>query len=164
MAGNIKGITIQFDADITPFDKAIRNMEKNISKFDKELRQINNALKFNPTSVDLWRQKQQVLTQKIEETRNKLQSLKDQQAAMDAAGVDKNSEEYRKLQREIIETEGKLKTFENQLKAIGNADLRALGEQFKKIGDQMKSAGETLSKYVTAPIVGGLAASAKSAL
>ena len=164
MAGNIKGITIQFDADITPFDKAIRNMEKNISKFDKELRQINNALKFNPTSVDLWRQKQQVLTQKIEETRNKLQSLKDQQAAMDAAGVDKNSEEYRKLQREIIETDGKLKTFERQLKAIGNADLRALGEQFKKIGDQMKSAGETLSKYVTAPIVGGLAASAKSAL
>lgn len=164
MAGNIKGITIQFDADITPFDKAIRNMEKNISKFDKELRQINNALKFNPTSVDLWRQKQQVLTQKIEETRNKLESLKDQQEAMDAVGVDKNSEEYRKLQREIIETDGKLKTFERQLKAIGNADLRALGEQFKKIGDQMKSAGETLSKYVTAPIVGGLAASAKSAL
>lgn len=164
MAGNIKGITIQFDADITPFDKAIRNMEKNISKFDKELRQINNALKFNPTSVDLWRQKQQVLTQKIQETTNKLESLRDQQAAMDAAGVDKNSEEYRKLQREIIETDGKLKTFERQLKAIGNADLRALGEQFKKIGDQMKSAGETLSKYVTAPIVGGLAASAKSAL
>lgn len=164
MAGNIKGITIQFDADITPFDKAIRNMEKNISKFDKELRQINNALKFNPTSVDLWRQKQQVLTQKIQETSNKLESLRDQQAAMDAVGVDKNSEEYRKLQREIIETDGKLKTFERQLKAIGNADLRALGEQFKKIGDQMKSAGETLSKYVTAPIVGGLAASAKSAL
>lgn len=164
MAGNIKGITIQFDADITPFDKAIRNMEKNISKFDKELRQINNALKFNPTSVDLWRQKQQVLTQKIEETRNKLQSLKDQQAAMDAAGVDKNSEEYRKLQREIIETEGKLKTFNAQLKAIGNADLRALGEKFKKIGDQITKAGEAMSKYITAPIVGGLAASAKSAL
>ena len=164
MAGNIKGITIQFDADITPFDKAIRNMEKNISKFDKELRQINNALKFNPTSVDLWRQKQQVLTQKIEETRNKLQSLKDQQAAMDAAGVDKNSEEYRKLQREIIETEGKLKTFNAQLKAIGNADLRALGEKFKKIGDQITKAGEAMSKYITAPIVGGFTASAKAAL
>ena len=164
MAGNIKGITIQFDADITPFDKAIRNMEENISKFDKELRQINNALKFNPTSVDLWRQKQQVLTQKIEETRNKLQSLKDQQAAMDAAGVDKNSEEYRKLQREIIETEGKLKTFNAQLKAIGNADLRALGEKFKKIGDQITKAGEAMSKYITAPIVGGFTASAKAAL
>lgn len=164
MAGNIKGITIQFDADITPFDKAIQNMEKNISKFDKELRQINNALKFNPTSVDLWRQKQQVLTQKIEETRNKLQSLKDQQAAMDAAGVDKNSEEYRKLQREIIETEGKLKTFNAQLKAIGNADLRALGEKFKKIGDQITKAGEAMSKYITAPIVGGFTASAKAAL
>lgn len=164
MAGNIKGITIQFDADITPFDKAIRNMEKNISKFDKELRQINNALKFNPTSVDLWRQKQQVLAQKIEETRNKLQSLKDQQAAMDAAGVDKNSEEYRKLQREIIETEGKLKTFNAQLKAIGNADLRALGEKFKKIGDQITKAGEAMSKYITAPIVGGFTASAKAAL
>lgn len=164
MAGNIKGITIQFDADITPFDKAIRNMEENISKFDKELRQINNALKFNPTSVDLWRQKQQVLTQKIQETSNKLELLRDQQAAMDAAGVDKNSEEYRKLQREIIETEGKLKTFNAQLKAIGNADLRALGEKFKKIGDQITKAGEAMSKYITAPIVGGFTASAKAAL
>ena len=164
MAGNIKGITIQFDADITPFDKAIRNMEENISKFDKELRQINNALKFNPTSVDLWRQKQQVLTQKIQETSNKLELLRDQQAAMDAAGVDKNSEENRKLQREIIETEGKLKTFNAQLKAIGNADLRALGEKFKKIGDQITKAGEAMSKYITAPIVGGFTASAKAAL
>lgn len=164
MAGNIKGITIQFDADITPFDKAIRGMEKNIAKLDKELRQIDKALKFNPTSVDLWKQKQEVLTQKINETKQKLESLKDQQKAMDAAEVDKNSEEYRKLQREIIETESKLKTFNAQLKAIGNADLRALGEKFKKIGDQITKAGEAMTKYVTTPIVGGLAASAKAAL
>ena len=157
MAGNIKGITIQFDADITPFDKAIRNAEKNIAKLDRELRNIDKALKFNPTSVELWRQKQEVLTQKIEETRNKLQQLKAQQAAMDAAEVDKNSAEYRKLQREIIETESKLKTFEGQLRKIGNVNLKAASEQFKQWGTQLESAGRAMQGISMA--AGALAAS-----
>ena len=36
-----------------------------IESLDKELKNINTALKFNPTSVELWRQKQQVLSQPV---------------------------------------------------------------------------------------------------
>ena len=92
--GNIKGITIQFNGDTTKLDKALRQINNETKNIDKELRAVDKALKFNPTNVELWRQKQQLLSEKIAETKNKLEVLKQAQAKMDADGVDKNSEEY----------------------------------------------------------------------
>ena len=144
MAGNIKGITIEFRGDTTKLDKALRQINTETRNLDKELKQVDKALKFNPTSVDLWRQKQQILTQKLDQTKEKLELLKKAQADMDAKGVDKNSEEYRKLQREIIETESKVKTFEGQLRKIGNVNLRATSEQFKEMGNKLTAAGQAM--------------------
>lgn len=160
MAGNIKGITIEFQGDTSKLEKSLRQVSNSTRAIDKELKQVNNALKFNPGSVDLWRQKQTLLTTKIGETEQKLKLLKQQQANMDAAGVDKNSAEYRKLQREIIETESKLKTFKAQLREVGNVNLRALGEQFKQVGQKMTEAGKNLTQKVTLPLaaVGTVAA------
>lgn len=152
MAGNIKGITIEFQGDTSKLDKSLRAVSQSARKIDTELRQVDKALKFNPSSVDLWRQKQTLLTQKINETRQKLDILKQKQAQMDASGVDKNSAEYRKLQREIIETESKLKHFEAELRKVGNVNLRALGEQFKQIGDKMMQTGKKLTQNVTLPL------------
>lgn len=144
MAGNIKGITIEFRGDTTRLDKALRQVNNETKNIDKELRNVDKALKFNPTSVELWRQKQQLLSQKISETKDKLALLKQQQQAMDAAGVDKQSLEYQKLKREIIETESKLKTFEGQLKKVGNVNLKAASEQFKQWGTSLQSAGQQM--------------------
>lgn len=154
MAGNIKGITIEFNGDTTKLDKALREVRSSTKDIDKELKDVDKALKFNPTSVDLWRQKQNLLKDKIAQTQSNLSKLKDAQKQMDAKGVDKNSKEYRELQREIITTESKLKTFKAQLRALGNVKLQALGQQFKQIGAKMMGAGRTLSMYVTAPLVG----------
>lgn len=144
MAGNIKGITIEFSGNTTKLDKALKDIEKNTRSLDKELKQVDKALKFNPTSVELWRQKQQLLSQKITETKSKLDALKQAQAQMDASGVDKNSQEYRQLQREIIVTENQVKTFEGQLRKVGNVNLRATSEQFKSMGDKLTSAGQAM--------------------
>lgn len=160
MAGNVKGITIQFQGDTTKLDSALRSINNNTKSLDKELKQVNNALKFNPTSVELWRQKQTLLTQKVNETKQKVDVLKQAQAKMDADGVDKNSEEYRKLQREIIVAENQLKTFEGQLKAIGNVNIRAASEQFKEYGDKLTSAGQAMQgvSMVAAGLVASLGA------
>jgi len=144
MAGNIKGITIEFRGDTTKLDKALRQVNNETRSIDKELKNVDRALKFNPTSVELWRQKQTLLTQKIAETKDKLTLLKQQQDAMDDANVDKQSMEYQKLQREIIETESKLKTFEGQLKEVGNVNLRATSEQFKEWGGKLTEAGQAM--------------------
>ena len=69
MAGNVKGITIEFRGDVTPLNKALRTINDETRKIDRELKNVDKALKFNPTSVELWRQKQQLLTQKISETK-----------------------------------------------------------------------------------------------
>ena len=150
MAGNIKGITIEFRGDTTKLDKALRQINNETKALDRELKQVDKALKFNPTSVELWRQKQQLLSQKISETKEKLKLLKDEQARLDAKGVDKNSEEYRTLQREIIETQSTLKTFETQLRKIGQVNLRATSEQFKVMGDKLTSAGQAMRGISTA--------------
>lgn len=55
MAGNIKGICIEFRGDTTKLDKALRQVNNETRTIDKELRNVDKALKFNPTSVELWR-------------------------------------------------------------------------------------------------------------
>ena len=150
MAGNIKGITIEFQGDTTKLDKALRQIKNSTKDIDNELRQVNKALKFNPTSVDLWRQKQDLLKQKIKETESTLKELKNIQAQMDAKGVDKNSEAYRRVQREIIEAESKLKTFNSELRKVGQVNLRAMSEQFKDMGNKLTAAGHAMQGLSTA--------------
>lgn len=152
MAGNIKGITIEFQADATKLTKELRNIEKETATIDRSLSKLKTGLKFNPTSVSHWKKEQQLLTEKVSDTRRKLQILKDEQKAMTDAGVKKNSEEYQRLQREIVETNSKLKTFKRQLIEVGNARLKALSEGFKKVGRAMTSAGKTLTTNVTMPL------------
>lgn len=164
MAGGIRGITIELNADSSKLKRELRDAAKESAKVDKELKKVNTALKFNPKSVELWRQKQTLLKQKITETERSLKLLKQQQASMDAKGVDKNSEEYRNLRREIIETESKLKTFKAQLRSIGNARLHVLGDQFKEIGAKMTAAGKTMTRRVTLPIVAGFTAATKASM
>lgn len=150
MAGNVKGIVIEFSGNTTKLDKALRDIRNSTKDIDKELRNVDKALKFNPTSVELWRQKQDLLRQKIKETENNLKELKNMQAQMDAQGVDKNSEAYRRVQREIIETESKLKHFVAEEKKIGQVNLRAASEQFKKMGTNLESAGRAMTGLSTA--------------
>lgn len=138
MAGNIKGITIEFDAKTTKLNDALKDIDKKTKDIDGELKQVNKDLKFNPTSVELWRQKQTLLNEKVKETAKRLDVLKEAQKNMDASGAEKNSAEYRKLQREIIETESKLKTFKGQLKEVGNASLKGLSNQFDNIAKKTR--------------------------
>lgn len=150
MAGNIKGITIEFQGDTTKLDRALRQIKNSTKDIDKELKQVDKALKFNPKNVDLWRQKQDLLKEKISQTEKNLESLKDIQAQMDAKNVDKQSEAYRAVQREIIETESKLKTFNNELKKVGQVNLRAMSEQFKDMGNKLTAAGNAMKGLSTA--------------
>ena len=162
MADKIKGITIEFKGNATQLQKAIRDVNSDIAKTQKELNAVNKALTFNPTSVELWRQKQELLTKKISDTQTKLDALKQAQKQMDASGVDKTSKEYRELERQIIETESQLKTFKAQLREVGNVNLKALSEGFKQSGEKMTAFGTSMTKNVTAPIVAVGAASIKA--
>ena len=150
MAGNIQGITIQFRGETTELDQALKKINTETKDLDRELKKVDTALKFNPTNIELWRQKQTLLTNKVKDTKEKLDTLKKAQAEMDANSVDENSREYRELRREIIETESKLKTFEGKLKNLGNIKLQAVSAQFKELGDKLTTAGQAMAPFSAA--------------
>lgn len=145
--GKVKGITIEFRGETTKLDKAIKDVNKETSKLDKELKKVNNALKFNPGNVELMAQKQQILTQKIGGTEEKLKALREAQKKMEQDGsVDKNSAEYRELQREIVTTESKLKHYRKELQQtnIEANKIYRMGKAFKDVGGKISAAGQKL--------------------
>lgn len=160
MAGTIKGITIEFRGDTTSLDDALRKIKNETKGIDSNLRDVNRGLKFNPSSVELWRQKQTLLTQKLNETKEKVTLLKDTLKKVDAGEIEMSAEETDRLKRELVEAESKAKYFSAELRKIGNVNLRALGEQLKAVGDKMTEVGKNLTTKVTLPLaaVGTVAA------
>ena len=148
MAGNIKGVTIVFQGDTTKLDKALREVRNSTKEIDKELKDVNKALKFNPGNVQLLAQKQELLKQKISQTTKSLGELRNMQKQMDKdPSVDKNSEAYRTLQREIITTESKLKHFKSELAKVRGQSTAVyqLGDAFDKAGKKIEGAGRSLA-------------------
>lgn len=148
--GNIKGISIVFEGDTTRLDKALREVRKSTRDIDSELRKVNNSLKFNPGNVDLLRQKQTLLNQKIEQTEKNLDKLKDMQKQVaNDPSLGKESAEYRNLQREIIKSENQLKRFNSEQNKI-KASLSPLGQfsaKMKDVGGKLTSAGEAMRGF-----------------
>lgn len=164
MATRVKGITIEFRGDTTKLDKALREVKSETKDVDKALRDVNNALKFNPHNTELLAQKQTLLGQKVTQTKEQLNLLRQAQAKLDDdPSVDKTSQEYMELRRQIVTTESKLDHFTKEAKKLNNVKLTKLSGQLKKVGDKMRGAGTTMTQNVTAPIVAGFTASAKYA-
>lgn len=152
MADKVKGITVEFRGDTTQLDKALRDVRSEARSLDQELRQVNNALKFNPGNTELIAQKQKLLKERVEQTSRSLTELKNVQKQMDDKGVDKNSAEYQRLRREIITTESKLKHFNAELRKTGlqASKVYRLGVAFDKTGKKITAAGQSLRGLSTA--------------
>ena len=164
MAGYIKGITIEFGADTSKLNGALKKTQGTINKTQAELKQINRALKFNPGNTTLLRQKFELLQQSVKETSLKLKQLKDMQRQMDAAGVDKTSAQYRQLEREIVKTESQLKQAQGALKqfgSVGKQQALAVGNAFKAAGNKIKSAGRTITTTVSVYGMAGIYAGSR---
>ena len=107
---NIKGITIEIGGDTTKLGKALESSNAEIRTSQKELMEVEKLLKTNQDNTELQRQKQVLLTKSIEETKKKLEILKNanEQAAKSAEKYDAWLEKYTPIQKEIEETKKKL--------------------------------------------------------
>lgn len=146
MAGNIKGITIEFRGDTTQLSKAINQIRQEAKGFDKELGYINNSLKFNPKNIDLMRQKIAVLKDATKSGEQNIKEMKKALETMKSSGVDETSEDYRELQREIIKAEAKQRDYNKELRKL-EASTSVLGQASAKMsafGEASIKAGESL--------------------
>ena len=166
--GNIKGITIEIGSDTKKFKSGLKDLNQSAKDLQNELKYVNKALKHDPKNTDLLRQKQELLTKSVSETKTKLESLKAAKEKADkdmANGTEVNQEQYRRLVREISTTENSLKNLTKEMKNFGSVSaqqIAAAGEDVQGLGGKIETVGKKVS-VASATSAASLGASVKLA-
>ena len=153
----IKGITIELDANITPLQKALSNVDKSLKNTQSSLKDVNKLLKLDPSNTELLKQKQELLKQSIEDTKDRLKTLNEAYKQLDGQGTEEAKKQQELLAREISETEQNLKSLKKEYSDFGSVakqQLTEVGNQMKEVGEKFTNVGKDLSMKLTAPLVG----------
>lgn len=158
-SGRIKGITIEIDGNTTKLSESLKKVDTSLKDTQSKLKDVNKLLKLDPTNVDLLKQKQQLLSKAVADTRDRQKQLKKALEELDKAG---STEEVQKqqeaLQRELSETTVKLESLEDQLNHC-SPRFEALAAGAKNV--QEKTA--TMSKVAGVAAAGMVAMATKAA-
>lgn len=148
MAGNIKGITIEFKGDTTQLGKALSSVNKEIRATDSALREVDKALKLDPTNVDLLAQKEALLAKQIEQTRDKLE-LQEQAAEAAAKALEEGTisqEEYAKLSAQLATTASTLDELESSASGA-SGELSETGDAAEEAGEAAEDSAESFVNW-----------------
>lgn len=167
MAGRIKGITIEIGGDTTGLDKALKSVNSSITKTQSALNDVNRLLKLDPSNTVLVAQKQQLLSQAVDQTKEKLNALESAQEQVADAFKrgDIGEEKYMAFQREIEETRGKLNQYKADLSGLqGEQDSLAtntarLQKLFDATGNEVDDYADVLGSKLESAIKSGSASS-----
>lgn len=86
MAGSrIRGITLEIGGDTTKLDKAIGATNRELATTQRNLKDVERLLKLDPGNTELLAQKQRLLAQAADETKNKLNTLRQAAEGADQA-------------------------------------------------------------------------------
>ena len=142
--GNIKGITIEIGGDTTGLTEALKDVNKESKKIQNELKEVEKALKLDPGNTELLRQKQELLTQSIQQTSQKLDTLRtaQQQVQQQFERGQINAEQYRAFNRELTQTEAALRGFEGQLNSMTSEQNRFADAQ-RRLETYMQATHQT---------------------
>lgn len=149
MAKNvIKGITIEIGGDVTKLDKALTGVNKQSRNLQAELRDVNKLLKLDPKNTELLAQKQEILTEAIEATSEKLDVLKEAEAQVQKQFErgEVSEEQYRALQREVIKCSAELDNLREASKQTDKA-MEDLNKSSKLTGEELEKATERADAF-----------------
>ena len=153
MAGSLKGIVIEIGGDTTKLGNALDGVNKHTRSLQSELKGVEKLLKMNPGNTELLAQKQQLLTEAIAETTQKLNTLKGAQEEVqkkwEAYGEAKPQLEA--LAKEIADTEKQLKALKQQQEEAAKAfeEGKISEEQYKEITQAVKDCEGKLKSLKT---------------
>lgn len=86
MAGaRIRGITLEIGGDTTKLDKALGATNRELAETQRNLKDVERLLKLDPGNTELLAQKQRLLAQAADETKNKLNTLRQAAEGADQA-------------------------------------------------------------------------------
>ena len=156
MAETVRRLNIKLTLDGKDLQNELNNIKANLKEQQKDLKAINASLRYDSTNLDLWKKKQEALNGILEDTKKKLENLKEQlEKAKTALELGEISEkEFNQLRRNVQYAEADVAKLNKQIKetdekidSLSSIDLSKLSK-----------VGSSLSKYVTAPILGAVSA------
>ncbi len=169
-SGSIKGITIEILGKTDGLVKSLGNVNKSLAETQKSLKTVNQALKLDPKNVETLKTKQELLSNAIKQTEEKLK-LEKQAAAEAAKALEEGTitkSQYDTMNAEIAKTTSELKDLKNQakdtdsqLKDMGGSNkLEAFKESISGVKDKLMEInsyigelGSQLTQKVTKPLV-----------
>ena len=162
-SSRVKGITVKIGGDVSGLDKALQKVNSEINDTQAKLRDVKRLLKMDPGNTELLRQKHQLLSKAVGETKNKLEQLKDAEKQLKDSGIDENSAQFQSLRREIIETENSL---DDLTKAANrsNTALEKIGATADKVASgaqEVADATAGISRTAQAGLAAAAAATVK---
>ena len=112
----LKGITIELSGDSTKLQASLKGVTSEIRNTQNQLRDVEKLLKLDPGNTELLAQKHKLLGQAVEETKRKLDALKqaNEQVSKTAGNYDAWKAKYDPIQQEINETQEHLKKLKEQ--------------------------------------------------
>lgn len=148
MADRIKGITIEIGGDTTALSKALSGVNKEISTTQKQLRDVERLLKLDPGNVTLLEQKQRLLADSVEQTKQKLDSLKnaERQVQQQFAQGKVSQAQYDALQREIVATEAELRKAEKAAAETADSVQKIDEKPVEELADAAQDAEKALDQ------------------
>lgn len=165
MGNRIKGITVEIGGDTTGLDKALRGVNSSITKTQSALNDVNKLLKLDPSNTVLVAQKQQLLSQAVSQTSDKLEALESAQEQVVAVFQrgDIGQDKYQAFQREVEETRGKLNQYKNDLSSLQteqdrfSSNTARLEKLFSSTGTQVDDYADVLGSKLVSAIKNGTA-------
>lgn len=155
----IKGITITIGGDTSDLVKALKSADDAARNTKYNLNDINKALKFDPTNVELLRDKEKELAKAIEQAEDKVKKEKealeqlneklDQPFDLDhAEEFQKNAKAAEDLKTQIeldtVALEQAQKAFKD-FGSVGSQQLQGVGKQLQEVGDKLKNVGDNIA-------------------
>lgn len=144
-SGSIKGITIKIEGDTSDLVKSLNDVDKKIKEDNASLKKLDQALKFDPTNVNLLAEKQRVLAEKTDLVTQKMDLLKQvQNGAYDAMqdGAENSTAKMAELSAEIAMTGTSLTSLEAE-SAATDAALSGIGDSTDESADALKDLGDS---------------------
>ena len=167
MNAKVRGITVTINGDTKGLGKVLDAAKKQSMGLSKELREVNKALKLNPSSITLLSEKQAILADSVRAAREELKTLEAAQADVEkmyAAGeIDRGA--YLEFQRKIEAARANLKQLQAQQVEFGGVVgqiMQQAGQSVTDFGNKVAGVGEKLMPISAATAAAG-AASVKMA-
>lgn len=143
----IKGIEVQINGNATGLSKALEDVNKTLSSTQSNLTAVNKQLKFDPTNTELMAQKQQLLTEQIANTNEKLKALKDVESQVKAQfeSGELGRDKYIAFQTELSKTEKSLESLKKASVELANQGFTQLGNTLESVGKKAENVGNKLA-------------------